>query len=48
MCQTSRVRAGHACRRFTLRWGPALHFQWTESCVRFGTPIARGIASNCN
>lgn len=48
VCQTSRVRAGHACRRFTLRWGLAARFQWTESCVRVGTPIAHGIASNCN
>ncbi|RQT42197.1 hypothetical protein DF135_04005 [Burkholderia cepacia] len=47
MCQTSRVRAGCACRRTGLKWGPAPYFQRTESCMRAGVPIARRIASNC-
>ncbi|OXI37199.1 hypothetical protein CFB84_30100 [Burkholderia aenigmatica] len=48
VCQTSRVRAGQVYRRFRFKWGPASHFQRTESCMRAGTPIACRIAPNCN
>ncbi|OXI29829.1 hypothetical protein CFB89_21455 [Burkholderia sp. AU16741] len=48
MCQTSRARAGHACRRLRFRWGPAPCFQWDGKLRACRYASACRIVSNCN